>query len=27
MQCNEMLSLHNWIYNSPYITKRHSVVS
>jgi len=27
MQCDETLSLHNWIFNSPYVIKQHSVVS
>jgi len=27
MRCDGMLSLHNWIFNLPYVIKRHSVVS
>jgi len=27
MQCDGMLSLHNLIFNVPYVTKRHLVVS
>jgi len=27
MQCDETLSLHNWIFNLPYVIKRDSVVS
>jgi len=27
MRCDGMLSLHDWIFNSPYIIKRHPVVS
>jgi len=27
MICDGMLSLHNWIFNSPYDIKRHSVMS
>jgi len=26
-ECDGMLSLHNWIFNLLYVTKRHSVVS
>jgi len=27
MRCDGSLSLHNWIFNSSYVIKRHSVVS
>jgi len=27
MQCDGTMSLHNWIFNSLYVTERHSVVS
>jgi len=27
MRCDGKLSLHNEIFNSPYVIKRHSVVS
>jgi len=27
MRCDETLSLHNWIFNSHYVIKRHSMVS
>jgi len=27
MRCDETLSSHNWIFNSTYNIKRHSVVS
>jgi len=27
MRCDEKLSLHNEIFNLPYVIKRHSVVS
>jgi len=27
MRCDETLSLHNWIFNFPYVIKRHPVVS
>ena len=26
MRCDETLFLHNWIFNSSYVIKRHSVV-
>jgi len=27
MRCDGKLPLHNWIFNSPYVIKRHSVMS
>jgi len=27
MRCDGMQSLHNWIFNSSYVIKQHSVVS